>query len=92
MKPSRHVAADVYVRHVHAGRLERLPHGARFAYDPDYLAAHAGDPLAEVAFSLPVRGEPYDVFGVNLHPFFAGLLPTEQQPSSLAAHSPPLAT
>lgn len=75
MKPTQLSEADVYVRDERAGKLERLTHGARFAYDPAYLARHQGAARAAVAFSLPLRSAPYEVFGVNLHPFFAGLLP-----------------
>lgn len=58
-----------------AGVLSRTAHGARFAYDAEYVAAHRHDPTRAVAFTLPVRAEPFEVSGVNLHPFFAGLLP-----------------
>jgi serine/threonine-protein kinase HipA len=61
--------------HRRAGLLTRTTHGARFVYDAEYVASHGQDPAWAVAFTLPVRAEPYEVRGVNLHPFFAGLLP-----------------
>ncbi|MDH5676091.1 MAG: HipA domain-containing protein [Myxococcales bacterium] len=63
--------ADVYVGDVLAGQLERTQHGARFSYDAGYLAARG----PAVAFTLPLREAPYETHGVNLHTFFAGLLP-----------------
>jgi serine/threonine-protein kinase HipA len=66
---------DVYKHHTRAGELSRTPHGALFTYDPAYAQQHAGDAQRGVAFGLPVRAEPYEVIGTNLHPFFAGLLP-----------------
>lgn len=55
-----------------AGHLYRTKHGAQFEYASDYLV----DPEFEgIAFHIPKRVQAYDVTGVNLHPFFAGLLP-----------------
>ncbi|MEY4509146.1 MAG: hypothetical protein RLZZ450_1268 [Pseudomonadota bacterium] len=68
-------SADVFKGRERVGELTRSEHGASFGYGDAYVAAHAGDPLRAVAFSLPVRSEPYEVFGTNLHTFFAGLLP-----------------
>jgi len=67
--------ADVYKGSERVGELARSEHGASFGYTSEYVAAHAGETLSAVAFSLPVRSEPYQVFGTNLHTFFAGLLP-----------------
>jgi serine/threonine-protein kinase HipA len=67
--------ADVHVGSTRAGRLERTRSGARFTYDAGYLRARGDDAAAAVAFSLPPRAEPHETLGVNLHPFFAGLLP-----------------
>ncbi len=66
---------DVYKGLARAGELRRTERGAVFEYAPDYVSAHRGDALAAVAFTLPVRAEAYEVHGVNVHPFFAGLLP-----------------
>lgn len=74
---------DVYKGPQRCGELARTPHGARFAYDPDYMAAAQGREEAAVAFTLPLRTEPYETFGVNLHPFFAGLLPEGLRLSAL---------
>lgn len=60
---------DVFV-----GVLRRTPHGASFAYLPEYVSQ--GDtPQRRIAFGMPVRQVPCEVRGVNLHPYFAGLLP-----------------
>lgn len=64
---------DVYQGAARVGALQRSEHGARFSYASDYLAQ---TPTGfGVAFTMPPRPEPYEVFGTNLHPYFAGLLP-----------------
>ncbi|MET0284552.1 MAG: HipA domain-containing protein [Polyangiales bacterium] len=59
---------SVFKASVRAGELERTEHGARFTYAHDYASS-------PIAFTMPVRAEPYEVIGSNLHPFFANLLP-----------------
>lgn len=75
MASSRSREADVYCDQALAGTLTRTPRGARFTYLPSYLAQHEGRANAAVAFAMPLRSAPYEVVGVNVHPFFAGLLP-----------------
>lgn len=65
-------AVDVYKASTHAGVLTRTHGGCSFQYTPDYAASEASEPIA---FSMPIRAEAYEVYGTNLHPFFAGLLP-----------------
>jgi serine/threonine-protein kinase HipA len=67
--------ADVWKGTEQVGQLVRTEHGASFTYVAAYVASHTGDPARAVAFSLPVRAAPYEVFGTNLHTYFAGLLP-----------------
>jgi len=64
--------SEVYKGAELAGRIERTAHGAVFTYDPAWRAAH---PDQALAFGLPSGQERHEVRGVNLHPFFAGLLP-----------------
>jgi serine/threonine-protein kinase HipA len=72
-KPVRTVSrVDVYRGQHLAGELVRTAHGAIFSYAPTYITQHTDLP---VAFSMPVQSAPYEIFGNNLHPFFAGLLP-----------------
>jgi HipA-like protein len=59
--------ADVYRGEQLAGRIARTRHGSVFEYDH----AYSGD----VAFGLPRSRERFETHGVNLHTFFAGLLP-----------------
>jgi serine/threonine-protein kinase HipA len=66
---------SVFKRGLRAGELTRTEHGARFTYAPDYLAAHGDAMHAGIALRMPLRSAPYEVFGTNLHPFFANLLP-----------------
>ncbi len=57
------------------GLLRRTKVGASFIYHPAHAQAHLADPAQAVCFGMPVRQEPFEVQGVNLHAFFAGLLP-----------------
>jgi len=68
-------ALDVHLGVERVGRVRRTEHGARFEYDARWVELHRSDPERSIAIRMPVRAEPYDVAGVNLHPFFAGLLP-----------------
>lgn len=68
----------VYRGDERAGWIERTERGATYSYDPLYFEVHAADrgPLSgAVALHLPLRAEPHDLAGTNLHPFFANLLP-----------------
>lgn len=67
--------ADVYVGDEVAASLQRTKAGSRLSYLPHYLERFAGDPSAAVSLSLPLQKAPIETRGVNLHPFFAGLLP-----------------
>jgi serine/threonine-protein kinase HipA len=64
-----------------AGVLRRTRQGASFQYDDAYVARGARG----LAVHLPLRAEPYEVRGVNLHPFFANLLPEGARLSALIA-------
>lgn len=64
--------ADVYVGDRYAGSLERTPTGGSFTYALDYLALPHPEPVAS---TLPLRTQSYHVYGVNLHSYFANLLP-----------------
>jgi len=66
--------AAVYRGHELAGTIERTPLGSSFRYDPAFLQAHTGRESG-IAHNLPCRTEPFETVGVNLHTFFAGLLP-----------------
>jgi len=68
-------ALDVHLGTDRVGRLSRTERGARFAYDADWVRRHRDDPSRSIAVRMPVRDAPFDAAGVNLHPFFAGLLP-----------------
>lgn len=68
-------ALDVHLGYERAGRLVRTERGARFEYDAAWAEQHAGEPDRAIASRMPVRSAPYESLGVNVHPFFAGLLP-----------------
>ena len=63
-------SAVVSIAGQRVGRLEEIPGGTRFTYDPQWLDRPAALP---VSVALPLRQEPYDTAGV--HPFFLNLLP-----------------
>ena len=65
-------AARVYRDEESVGTIRRTPKGSVFEYNPAYLQ---GQESHGIALHLPLRTEPFRTQGVNLHPFFAGLLP-----------------
>lgn len=67
--------ADVYRGDALAGRISRTKHGSIFEYDVRF----EGD----VAFCLPRALGRFETRGVNLHTFFAGLLPEGLRLSAL---------
>ncbi len=74
---------DVYRAQVKAGMLKRTAAGCVFVFDPSFLA----DPKwTGLSFSMPKRSSPYRIQGVNLHPFFAGLLPEGLRLKSILRH------
>jgi len=68
-------SAAVHVGDRLAATIERTRGGSRFQYLPAYLEVAGGDSRAAVALTLPLSAAPVETRGVNLHPFFAGLLP-----------------
>ncbi|MBI2389137.1 MAG: HipA domain-containing protein [Deltaproteobacteria bacterium] len=65
-------ALDVYRESTRVGRLERTRHGSVFSYDATFLDAPGDE---GIAVHLPKTRERIATVGVNLHTFFAGLLP-----------------
>ncbi len=66
--------AFVFCGEEYAGTLERTREGAVFAYDDAYL--DRPEKLApSIASSMPRSRKEHKTSGVNLHPFFANLLP-----------------
>ncbi len=66
--------ADVYRGTQLAGTLTRTRAGAVFEYHRE-LVARAPKNESGIAFQLPFARRRIETFGVNLHTFFAGLLP-----------------
>jgi serine/threonine-protein kinase HipA len=72
-------SADVYKASVLAGTLRRLRDRTEFSYLPDYLdSAHPA-----VAWSLPLRAEPFFAPAAAVPAFFAGLLPEGRRLTAL---------
>lgn len=66
--------ADVYRRGEKVGRILRTPKGSRFEYDEAFHERQAAEP-GGLAVHLPYSRRATETWGVNLHTFFAGLLP-----------------
>jgi serine/threonine-protein kinase HipA len=71
--------AKVFKKKEFAGTLSRTQHGCVFVYDSSFLA----NPQEGIAYNIPQSKTPYVVSGVNLPPFFAGLLPEGLRLTSL---------
>ena len=72
-------AADVYKAGVSAGVLRRLADRTEFIYLPAYLDAER----PPVAWSLPLRAQPYVAPAAAVPAFFAGLLPEGRRLTAL---------
>lgn len=70
--------ADVYCGRGLAGRLSRTKHGAVFEYDRAFLKRKTS-----IAFNLPWEKARVETVGVNVQPYFAGLLPEGLRLSAL---------
>lgn len=73
----------IYRGEILAGTLSRTIDGCEFTFEPTFLEnpKHKG-----LAFSMPKRSDPYRIQGVNLHPFFAGLLPEGLRLKAILKH------
>lgn len=65
---------DIYRNTTLAGSLRRTSHGAAFEYDRAFFEAHHDLP-GGIATHLPYAQRTIETRGVNLHTYFAGLLP-----------------
>ncbi len=63
--------ADVYKKNILAGVLSRTSRGCKFEYNENFLALNSEG----ISYHMPIAQETYETSGVNLPPFFAGLLP-----------------
>ncbi len=80
--PKAVVVADVFQDRTHVGTLRRTQHGATFRYDDRYYDAHHAKP-GGIAVHLPYAVREVTTHGVNLPPYFAGLLPEGLRLSAL---------
>lgn len=58
-----------------AGTLSRTSHGAEFTYDEGFRARALANGSFGVACTISPYSPTYSITGINVHPFFAGLLP-----------------
>jgi serine/threonine-protein kinase HipA len=77
---------EVYRGLALVGKLERTARGSRFSYVPQAFGSSAHLAPQGISFAMPVRDRPYEVSGVNLDPFFAGLLPEGLRLRALVQH------
>lgn len=74
MGPTEVEVAAVWREGTLVGTITRSRHGSLFEYDRAFYDANAGLP-GGVAIHLPFSERKHETLGVNLHPYFAGLLP-----------------
>jgi serine/threonine-protein kinase HipA len=70
--PKLITSLKIYRGGIKAGTLVRTNDGCEFVFDPSFIQDQKYNGLS---FSMPKRDGAYRIQGVNLHPFFAGLLP-----------------
>ena len=58
----------VYCKNRYVGTIEKTKDGSAFIYNPKYK-------VKDIALHLPLFKNKFETHGVNLHSFFAGLLP-----------------
>lgn len=66
-------SAEVHCGDARAGTIQRTIHGSRFIYAPDFLARCRARGWG-LGFRVPLEPQ-VETLGVNVHSFFAGLLP-----------------
>lgn len=74
LAPGSEESVGIFWNGVLAGVLRRTPRGSAFEYDRGFLNYPAKPPNG-IAVHLAYTDQPIRTTGVNLHPFFAGLLP-----------------
>ncbi len=79
-------AVDIYRNATRVGELRRTSRGAVFDYDPTFHQAHQALP-GGIALHLPYAQKTIETQGVNLHTYFAGLLPEGFRLRSLVARA-----
>jgi serine/threonine-protein kinase HipA len=78
--------ADVYRSAEKVGRIARTPKGSRFEYEEAFYRSYSGRP-GGIAAHLPYSRRSVETSGVNLHTFFAGLLPEGLRLRALVART-----
>lgn len=73
---------DIHRNAIRVGSLRRTSHGAVFTYDDAFFEAHRDQP-GGLATHLPYSRRVVETSGVNLHTYFAGLLPEGLRLSAL---------
>lgn len=84
-RPTDIARAEVRRGEAHVGVISRTSLGSTFEYDEDFYARHRGEP-GGIARHLPYAQRRFESRGVNLHPFFAGLLPEGVRMRALIQH------
>lgn len=84
-RPTDVARAEVRRGERRVGAITRTAQGSVFEYDEDFFARHRSDP-GGIARHLPFSQRRFESRGVNLHPFFAGLLPEGVRMRALLQH------
>ncbi len=71
---------EVFKNEVFVGRLIRTPKGCRFEFDPSITA---GGKSVRITYRIFADKNPYEIVGVNLPAYFAGLLPEGKRLTAL---------
>lgn len=74
MQPTDILSADVWRESTRVGTLSRTAHGAVFEYEQEFFAQNS-QVEGGVAVHLPYWRRRTETYGINLHSYFAGLLP-----------------
>jgi len=63
---------EVYKNELFVGTLSRVPNGSRFEFSQEILNDAK---LSKITYTISAQQAPLEILGVNLPPYFAGLLP-----------------
>jgi len=63
---------QIYKNDIYVGELSRTSNGCEIKFAPEFVKTHENQ---QIAYHLKVKSSPFVFSGVNLPPYFAGLLP-----------------
>lgn len=63
---------QIYKNDIYVGELSRISNGCEINFAPEFVKTHENQ---HITYDLKVKSSPLVFSGVNLPPYFAGLLP-----------------